>query len=459
MSRDYIQMYKEKLCTAEEAVKSIQSGDWVDYAMFNGKPIACDRALAARKDELSDIKVMAAVTVLPVPEVVMKDPAGEVFTYMDLQFSAVTRAMQERCGGVFYHPVAFGEAEWYFSGVWDDPVKHGTVPRSTFMVQTSPMDRNGYFNFGLQNAVTYAQILSSKKVIVEVNQNMPVALGGAREQVHISQVDCIVEGDNPPLFELPAIEPTETDHKIAQNVIPYLSDGCCIQLGIGGMPNLLGKMINETDLKDLGGNTEMLVDSYMELWESGKMTGARKNVDESKIVYTFALGSKKLYEWVDHNPALASYNVGYANMPTRLANIDNLISINQALQVDLYSQVNAESSGFRQISGNGGMMDYVNGAYWSRGGRSLICLPSTYTTKNGELKSRIVPYFQPGTITTIPRQMVGTIVTEWGSESMKAASTWARTEKLINLAHPQFRDELIAEAEKMKIWKRSNKIA
>jgi len=459
MSRDYVQMYREKLCTAEEAVaKTVKSGSWVDYAMFNGKPIACDKALAARKDELKDVKIMAAVTVLPVPEVVMKDPAGEVFTYMDLQFSAVTRAMQERCGGVFYHPVAFGEAEWYFSGVWDDVEKHGAVPRDCFMVQTGPMDKNGYLNFGIQNSVTYAQILSSRKVIVEVNENMPTALGGAREQVHISQVDFVVEGENPPLFCLPQLEPTETDRKIATNVLKYISDGCCIQLGIGGMPNLLGKMINDTDLKDLGGNTEMLVDSYMELWESGKMNGSKKNVDEGKIVYTFALGSQDLYDWIDKNPALASYNVGYANMPTRLANIDKLISINQALQVDLYTQVNAESSGFRQISGNGGMMDYVNGAYWSRGGRSLICLPSTYTTKEGELKSRIVPYFQPGTITTIPRQMVNILVTEWGSAAFKATSTWDRTEKLIGIAHPDFRDELIAEATKMKIWKRSNRI-
>lgn len=459
MSRDYVQMYKDKLVTADEAIaKSVKSGSWVDYAMFNGKPIECDKALAARKDQLKDVKVMAAVTVLPVPEVVMKDPAGEVFTYMDLQFSAVTRAMQERCGGVFYHPVAFGEAESYFFGVWDDPEKMGAVPRDCFIVQTGPMNKNGYFNYGIQNSVTYSQICSSRKVIVEVNENMPTALGGAREQVHISQVDFVVEGENPPLFCLPQVEPTDTDRKIATNVLKYLTDGCCIQLGIGGMPNLLGKMINDTDLKDLGGNTEMLVDSYMELWESGKMNGIKKNVDEGKIVYTFALGSQELYDWIDHNPALASYNVGYANMPTRLATIDKLVSINQALQVDLYSQVNAESSGFRQISGNGGMMDYVQGAYWSKGGRSLICLPSTYTTKDGELKSRIVPTFTPGTITTIPRQMVNILVTEWGSVSVKPASTWDKTEKIIGIAHPNFRDELIKEAERMKIWKRSNKI-
>lgn len=238
----------------------------------------------------------------------------------------------------------------------------------------------------------------------------------------------------------------------------HIHDGDCIQLGIGAMPNLVGKMINETDLKDLGGNTEMLVDAYMDMWESGKMNGRRKNVDDGKIVYTFTLGSQELYDWIDHNPALASYNVGYVNHPARVAQINNLISINQGLEVDLYSQVNAESSGFRQISGNGGMSDFTLGAYWSEGGRSLICLPSTYKDKEGNVRSRIVPTLTPGSVTTVPRQMVHIIVTEYGWESFKAVSTWARTEKLIRLAHPDFRDDLIKEAEKMKIWRRTNKI-
>lgn len=458
MGRDYRQMYREKLCTAAEAVQCIEPGDWVDYALFNGKPVACDKALADRKEELEDIKIMAAVTLPPIPEVVMRDPKGEVFTYLDLQFSAASRIMQDKCDGVFYHPVNFGEAENYFSGVWDDPDKYGAVPRKAFIVRTAPMDKNGYFNFGMHNSVTYAQIKSARNVIVEVNTNIPVCLGGAREQVHISEVDYIVESENEPLFALPSVEPSEVDRKIAEHVMYHIQDGCCIQLGIGAMPNLVGKMINQTDLKNLGGNTEMLVDAYMEMWESGKMNGKRKNVDDGKITYTFALGSQELYDWMDNNSALASYNVGYVNHPLRLAGIDNLISINQALEVDLYSQVNAESSGPRQISGNGGMSDFVLGAYWSKGGRSLICLPSTYTSKDGTLHSRIVPSFAPGTITTVPRQFVNIIVTEYGWESFKATSTWVRTEKLISLAHPDFRDELIREAEKMKIWRRSNKI-
>ncbi len=459
MARDLMQMYKEKLCTPEQAVSMIEPGDWIDYAMFNGKPIACDKALAARKDELSDIRITVAVTVPPIPEPVMKDPTGEVFTYEDLHFSAASRIMQANCGGVFYHPVAFGEAEVYYDGVWNDVEKIGTKPRKAFYIRTTPMDKNGYFNYGLHNSVSYAQILNTPNVIVEVNENVPRCLGGCMEQVHISEVTHIVESENEPMFELPKVEGTDIDRKIAAHVMHHLKDGCCIQLGIGAMPNIIGKMIADSDLKDLGGNTEMLVDAYKDMWESGRMNNRRKAMDNGKIVYTFALGGKELYDWMDNNTAIASYNVGYANHPVRLSQIDNLVSINQALQVDLYTQVNAETTGFAQISGNGGMSDFVNGAFWSKGGRSLICLPSTFTKKDGTLVSRIVPTFDPGTISTVSRQMVNIIVTEYGWVSFKGDATWTRAEKIISVAHPDFRDDLIKAAEKMKIWRRSNKIA
>jgi acyl-CoA hydrolase len=278
------------------------------------------------------------------------------------------------------------------------------------------------------------------------------------ERIHISQVTYVVEGDNTPLYELPKIEPTDVDRKIAANVLEYLQDGQCLQLGIGAMPNLLGTMISETDLKDLSGWTEMLVDAYMHMWESGNMTGTKKIFDPGKINYTFALGGKELYDWMDHNPAIASCSVGYVNHPMQLFQIDNLISINQALQVDLYGQVNAESSGFKQVSGNGGMSDFVLGAFWSKGGRSFICLPSTHTNKDGTVISRIVPNFDIGSITTLSRQMINHVVTEYGAVSLKTCPTWYRAEKLISIAHPDFRDDLIKEAQARKIWRRSNKI-
>jgi acyl-CoA hydrolase len=258
--------------------------------------------------------------------------------------------------------------------------------------------------------------------------------------------------------ELPNPEPNDTDRRIAEHIMPYLSDGACVQLGIGGIPNAIGRMIAESDLKDLGGHTEMLVDAYVDLWESGQMTGMKKSIDRGKISFTFAVGSKRLYEFMHLNPAIASYNVEYINHPNIISRNEKVISINQALQVDLYTQINAESMGFKQISGNGGMWDFVLGSYWSRGGRSIICLPSTHTLKDGTLLSRIVPTFDPGSITTVPRQMVNIIVTEYGAICLKGDSTWARAEKVISLAHPDFRDELIKAAARQKIWRRSNRV-
>ena len=464
MSRDFQAMYKEKLRTAEEAMKIVKPGDWIDYAMFNGKPVACDQALAARKDELSNINILAAVTVPPIPETILKDPMGEVFTFNDQHFSALTRILQEKCRNVFYQPTLYGESEIYmkYATYADSPnakkSKLGTNLRDVFLCQVTPMDENGYFNWGLHNSCCYLQATTAKACIVEVNNKIPYCYGGNMERIHVSEVTYVVEGDNPDLYELPKIDPTDVDRKIAGNVLEFLQDGQCIQLGIGAMPNLLGTMISETDLKDLSGWTEMLVDAYMHMWESGRMTGIHKNFDPGKINYTFALGGKELYDWMDRNPAIASCSVGYVNHPTQLCQIDNLISINQALEIDLYAQVNAESSGFKQVSGNGGMSDFVLGSFWSKGGHSFICLPSTHTKKDGTVISRIVPNFEMGSITTLSRQMINHVVTEYGAVSLKTSPTWMRAEKLISIAHPDFRDDLIKEAQARKIWRRTNKI-
>ncbi|HPJ33557.1 MAG TPA: acetyl-CoA hydrolase/transferase C-terminal domain-containing protein [Spirochaetota bacterium] len=458
MSRDFMRMYKEKLCSAEEAVKAVKPGDWIDWANFNGRPVELDKALAARKDELKDINILTAVTLPPVPEVVLKDVQGEVFTFNDHHFSALSRILQEKTNCFYYSPIVCSEAENYYYEKVDDEDKIGTPVRDHFMVQVAPMDKNGFFNWGLNNAHTSAMATVAKRVTIEVNENLPYVYGGSQEKIHISEVDAIVEGENTPLTELPAMEASETDKKIAGHVLKYLKDGDCIQLGIGSMPNILGKMINETDLKDLGGWTEMLVDTYFDLWNSGKMNGKKKNLDPKRINFTFALGSKKLYDWIDHNPAVASCNVNFVNSPMQIKQIDNMISINQALQVDLLSQISAESYGFKQISGNGGMADFVQGAYLSRGGRSFICLPSTHTQKDGTVVSNIVPWFEPGTSITITRHMVHYVVTEFGAVNLKTSPTWHRAEKIISIAHPDFRDDLIKLAEEKKIWRKTNKI-
>jgi len=450
-------MYKDKLRSAAEVAKMVQPGYVIDMGMFNGKSVAFERELTARKDELSDIYVYVAVSLPPIPEMLSKDPKGEVFTYIDYHFSPVSRYLQEVRGNVFYNPTQFGESEGWFELKIDEPDKIGTNHRDMTVYRTTPMDKDGNFNFGLQNGITLAQFMTSKKRVVEICTEMPYCYGGARECINIADVDFVIEEDSP-IAEMPSAIPTDIDREIAKHVLEYIHNGDTIQLGIGGMPNALGQIIADTDLKDLGGHTEMLGESYKTMVESGRMNNMKKPLDRGKTVFTFAAGTKDLYNWMDHNTSLASYNVLYVNNPVNLSYMDNLKSINSALEIDIYNQVSAESSGFKQISGNGGMLDFVLGSFYSKGGRSLICLPSTHTDKAGNKVSNIVPSFQEGTIVTVPRQSCNIIITEYGSISVKGLGTWERAEKLISLSHPDFRDDLIKAAQARKIWRRTNKI-
>jgi acyl-CoA hydrolase len=240
--------------------------------------------------------------------------------------------------------------------------------------------------------------------------------------------------------------------------LEQIKDGDCLQLGIGAMPNAVGAMIAQSDLKDLGVHTEMLCDSFVDMYEAGKITNLRKQLDKGKMVYTFAMGTKKLYDFLDMNPFCASFPVSYTNDPAVIRQQNNMICINNAIEIDLFSQVVSESSGVRQISGTGGQLDYIFGSYMSKGGMGLVCLTSTYKDKEGNLKSRIVSTLTPGGIVTVPRSMNYYVVTEYGIANMKARSTWERAEALINLAHPDLRDELIKEADKNYIWVTTNKI-
>ena len=235
-------------------------------------------------------------------------------------------------------------------------------------------------------------------------------------------------------------------------------DGSCIQLGIGGMPNAVGSLLAKSDLKDLGVHTEMLVDAFVDLANAGKITGAKKNIDRYRQTYAFAAGTKKLYDFVDNNPSCMASTVGYTNDARVIAQLDNFVSINNAVNVDLFGQVSSESSGFRHISGAGGQLDFVLGAYLSKGGKSFICLSSKfYNKKEDKEESRIVLNFEPGTIITAARPNTHYIVTEHGIFNCKGKSTWERAEGIINLASPEFREDLIKQAEKAGIWRKSNR--
>ena len=249
----------------------------------------------------------------------------------------------------------------------------------------------------------------------------------------------------------------DVNQAVARLIVDQIPDGACLQLGIGGMPNAVGSLIAESDLKDLGVHTEMYVDAFVDIAKAGKITGANKNIDRYRQTYAFAAGTKKLYDYLNDNPACMSAPVDYTNSIATISSIDNFISINNAVDVDLYGQISAESSGIRQISGAGGQLDFVMGAHLSNGGKSFVCLSSTFTNKKGETFSRILPTLHNGSIVTDTRANAHYIVTEYGMANLKGKSTWERAEALINIAHPDFRDQLIKDAETAHIWRRSNK--
>ena len=445
---DFSQEYKQKLVSADEAVKLIKSGDWVDFGWCTNTVDALDEALAKRTDELHDVKLRGGILLKPLA-VFAREDAGEHFCWNSWHMSGIERKMIAR-GCAYYAPIRYSELPRYYRDL--------DCPDDVAMFQVAPMDAHGFFNFGPNASHLGAMCETAKHIIVEVNENMPRCLGGTECGVHISDVTYIVEGKNPPIGEMGAGGPaTEVDKAVARLIVDEIPNGACLQLGIGGMPNAVGSLIAESDLKDLGVHTEMYVDAFVDIARAGKINGSRKNIDRFRQAYAFGAGTKKMYDYMDENPELMSAPVNYTNDIRSISALDNFISINNAVDIDLFGQVNAESAGTKHISGAGGQLDFVLGAYLSNGGKSFICLSSTFKDKEGNLKSRIRPTLAPGSIVTDTRANTHFVVTEHGKVNLKGLSTWQKAEALISIAHPDFRDELIAEAEKMNIWRRSNK--
>jgi len=383
------------------------------------------------------------------PEIFKIENPAEHMTWNSWHMGGIERKMIAQ-GCSFYAPIRYSELPRYYRESQNKP--------DVAIMQVAPMDEHGYFNFGPNASHMAAVCETSKIVIVEVNENIPVCYGGFEEGIHVSKVDMIVEGDNPAIAEMGGGgAPTEVDEAVAKLIVEEIPNGACLQLGIGGMPNTVGSMIAKSDLKDLGVHTEMFVDAFVDIANAGKINGSKKNIDKGRQVYAFAAGTKKLYDYINRNPECMSAPVNYTNDIRSIAALDNFISINNAVDLDLFGQVNSESSGVKHISGAGGQLDFVLGAYLSKGGKSFICCSSTFTTRDGELKSRILPTLNPGSIVTDTRCNTHYLVTEYGKVNLKGLSTWQRAEAIISIAHPQFRDELIASAEKMNIWRRSNK--
>ena len=445
---DYKNMYDQKLVSADQAAAVVKSGDWVDYGWTTGTTVAFDAALAKRMPDLHDVSLRGGI-LMWVPEVFKIENPAEHFTWNSWHMSGIERKAIAQ-GFAYYAPIRYSELPRYY--------RESSTPLDVAVFQVAPMDEHGFFNFGPNASHMAAVCEKAKVVIVEVNENMPVCLGGFENCVHISDVDMIIEGDNPAIGEMGGgAAASEVDEAVAKLIVEEIPDGACLQLGIGGMPNAVGSLIAKSDLKDLGVHTEMYVDAFVDIAKAGKITGSHKAIDKGRQVYAFGAGTKKLYDYLHNNPECMSAPVDYTNDIRSISALDNFMSINNAVDVDLFGQVNAESAGIKHISGAGGQLDFVLGAYLSKGGKSFICCSSTFKGKDDSLQSRIVPTLNPGSIVTDTRANIHYLVTEFGKVNLKGLTTWQKCEAIISVAHPDFRDQLISEAEKMHILKKSNK--
>ena len=428
-----------KIISAAEAAALVRSGDWVDYGGNVSQPDLFDRALAARVSELRDVKVRTCLSVKP-RAIVEADPTGEHFQMYSWHFSAYDRKLHD-AGLMHYIPMNFGEAPDYY--------RRFIEPPEVVCVKACPMDEHGYFNFSA--SVTYAKALTerAKVLILETSPQLPYVYGG-EEAVHASEVDFVIEGADEPPPALQNPEPTEVDRKVASLIAAEIEDGACLQIGIGGMPNAVCSVLRAAGHRDLGIHTEMMVDGMIDLIEAGIVTGARKTLNRFQSTFTFALGSQRLYRFIHRNPHTQSFPVDYTNLPHHILQNDRMVAINNTTQLDLQGQAASESDGHRHLTGTGGQLQFMRGAYASKGGKSFLCLSSVYERK-GQRKSRIVTTLTPGNIVTTPRTDVMYVVTEYGLVNLKGKSVPERAKALIGIAHPDFRDTLAREARESKL--------
>ena len=337
---DYQQMYQNKLTTAASAANVIQSGDWVDYGWCVNTPVAVDKEVAKRLPSLENVNFRGGI-LMWVPEIFqIEDPAAHM-TWNSWHMGGIERKAVAQ-GFSFYSPIRYSELPRYYRDL--------SCPSRVAIFQVSPMDEHGYFSFGPSASHLAACCERAEVIIVEVNENMPRCLGGFENGIHISKVDMVVEGDNPPIGEMGGgAAATDVDQAVAKLIVEEIPDGACLQLGIGGMPNAVGTMIAESDLKDLGVHTEMYVDAFVDIAKAGKITGAKKNIDRYRQTYAFGAGTKKMYDYLNDNPECMSAPVDYTNDIRSISALDNFISINNTVDIDLYGQVNAESAGIRNI--------------------------------------------------------------------------------------------------------------
>jgi acyl-CoA hydrolase len=420
--------------TAEAAALMVQSGMWLDYGAVLGQPDVFDAALAKRLGQVTNLRIRSCLSTRA-RAVLEADPKGDHVFWFSTHFSGYDRRKHDQ-GIAHYLPVHLGEIPDYYRRFID--------PVDIAVFKTAPMDANGFFNFGPSNLWMRALVERAKVVIVEECAALPYVMGEGTG-VHISEVDFILAGDSQPMAELPKPVITDVDRAVARLIAAEIEDGACLQIGIGGMPNAVCGLLAESSVQDLGIHTEMMTDGIVDLYRAGRITGAKKQLNTGKMVCTFSLGAQYLYDFLHKNPMVEFHPVDYTNMPHIIMQNHNVAAINNTTQMDLQGQAASESDGYRHISGTGGQSQFVRGAYASKGGKSFICLASTFE-KKGERKSRIVTALTKGNIVTTPRSDMMYVVTEYGMVNLKGRTVAERAQLLISIAHPDFREELSREA-------------
>lgn len=426
-------LLQEKRRSAEDVARMVESGWSVDYGFSISQPDLFDAALAARRDQLRDVRIRNAISVKP-RRVLDVDPEQAHFHVENWHFSAYDRKLYD-AGVTSYIPFNFGEGPRLYREYLDVDM---------VVIKTAPMDRHGFFNFGATASYLRAVCDKARHVVVETSTAMPVCYG-VENVVHISEVTAVIEGDNAPMTELPNASISDVDRKVADFIIPEIEDGACLQIGIGGMPNAVCSALVNAPVKNLGIHTEMFVDGMVDLVEAGRVTGSCKQSYRGKIVFTFALGTRRTYDFINGNEMCLSLPVDETNLTENIARNRKVVSINNAMQIDLMGQVASESAGFKHRTGTGGQLQFVRGAVMSEGGKSFMCLSSRYL-KGGQPQPRIVAGHPPGTVITTPRTDVMYVVTEFGIVNLKGRSVPDRVKALIGIAHPDDREMLERQA-------------
>ena len=425
-------LYLQKRTTAADAVRHVHNGDTIIVSTGVGEPPTLLTELSTQRHSFQNVKVAQIL-------------ALRKYAYFDPETVANVRHV-----ALFYGPAsrAGGQAGWvdftpnYFSEI-PAQIERGQIPAEVVFSMASPMDAHGYFSLSLGADYTMAAVAKARAVLLEVNPNVPFAYGNCL--VHVSQVTALVESSDPVLeVGLPTIGPVQA--AIGKQVAELVEDGSTLQIGYGGIPDAV--VMQLTDKHDLGIHTEMIGDGILTLVESGAVTNRRKNYLPGKMIATFALGSAKLYRFMDRNPMLEMHPVNFTNDPMLAGQNDKLVAINATLQIDLLGQCGSESLGHSPFSGTGGQSDFVRAANRSRGGKAFIVLPST---AKDDTISRIAPVLSPGTHVSTSKNDINYVVTEYGVAQLRGKSAGQRARELIGIAHPNFRAELTAQAKHMKL--------